>query len=278
MSNYVEDKVIVVTGAASGFGKLLSEKATAFGACVVAGDINEAALSEVIEPLKAQGARVSGLKVDVTVRSEMRALVNHAVETFGRVDVMINNAGVMPLAFFRDHESAHDAWDRCIDINFKGVLNGIAATHDAMMIQGRGHIINISSIYGNHPVTGGGVYGATKAAVAFLTESLRQESLGKIKVTTVKPTGVPATALGTGVVNPEAVSGILGSNAPEYMVKFAAAAEGTLSSEDMDSNNIQYWALEPEYLADQIIYAINQPWGVSISEITVRASGDAYVI
>ena len=157
MSNYVEDKVIVVTGAASGFGKLLSEKATALGASVVAGDINEAALSEVIEPLKAQGARVSGLKVDVTVRSEMRALVNHAVETFGRVDVMINNAGVMPLAFFRDHESAHDAWDRCIDINFKGVLNGIAATHDAMMTQGRGHIINISSIYGNHPVTGGGV-------------------------------------------------------------------------------------------------------------------------
>jgi NADP-dependent 3-hydroxy acid dehydrogenase YdfG len=147
-----------------------------------------------------------------------------------------------------------------------------------MMTQGRGHIINISSIYGNHPVTGGGVYGATKAAVAFLTESLRQESLGKIKVTTVKPTGVPATALGTGVVNPEAVSGILGSNAPEYMGKFAAAAEGALSSEDMDSNNIQYWALEPEYLADQIIYAINQPWGVSISEITVRASGDAYVI
>ena len=175
MSNYIEDKVIVVTGAASGFGKLVSEKATALGASVVAGDINEAALNEVIEPLKAQGARVSCLGVDVTVRSEMRALVNHAVKTFGRVDVMINNAGVMPLAFFRDHESAHDAWDRCIDINIKGVLNGIAATHDTMMKQGRGHIINISSIYGNHPVTGGGVYGATKAALINMCEALRME-------------------------------------------------------------------------------------------------------
>ena len=278
MSNHIENKVIVITGAASGFGKLVSEKLTALGACLVAGDINKSALDEVVAPLASKGARITAMKVDVTARSEMMALVKHAVDTFGRVDVMINNAGVMPLAFFSDHHAAHDAWDRCIDINFKGVLNGIAAAHDAMIEQGRGHIVNVSSIYGNYPVVGGGVYGATKAAVTFLSESLRQESLGKIKVTTVKPTGVPATALGTGVVNPEAVSGILGANAPTYMGKFAAAAGGALSAEELDSNNVQYWALEPEYLADQIVYVINQPWGVSIAEITVRATGDAYVI
>ena len=158
----------------------------------------------------------------------MQSLIKLALDTFGRVDVLINNAGVMPLAFFRDHEAAHDAWDRCIDINFKGVLNGVAAAHDAMIAQGRGHVINVSSIYGNYPVVGSAVYGATKAAVTFLSESLRQESLGKIKVTTVKPTGVPGTALGTGVVNPEAIVGILGANAPGYMGKFAAAAEGKL--------------------------------------------------
>jgi NADP-dependent 3-hydroxy acid dehydrogenase YdfG len=146
------------------------------------------------------------------------------------------------------------------------------------MLQGRGHVINLSSIYGNFPVAGGGVYGATKAAVDFLSESLRQETQGKIKVTNVKPTGIPATGLGAGVINPMAVSGILGGNAAAYMERFAQAAEGKVPPELTDPEKIGYYALDPEYLADQIIYAINQPWGVSISEITVRASGDAYVI
>jgi len=282
MSSHIKDKVIVITGAASGFGRLLSVKASALGACVVAGDINGAALDQVVAASKAQETRIAekivGKQVDVTDRLEMQALIDLALATFGRVDVLINNAGVMPLAFFSDHERAHDAWDRCIDINFKGVLNGIAAAHDVMIEQGRGHVVNVSSIYSNFPVVGSAVYGATKAAVTFLSESLRQESQGKIKVTTIKPTGVPGTALGTGVVNPEAINGILGSNAAQYMEKFTAAAEGKLSAEELDSNSIQYWALEPEYLADQIIYAIDQPWGVSISEITVRAAGDAYVI
>ena len=191
---------------------------------------------------------------------------------------MINNAGIMPLAFFSDHDQAADAWERCVDINFKGVLNGITAVYDQMIKQGRGHIVNLSSIYGNFPVVGGAVYGATKAAVDFLSESLRQETSGRIKVTNVKPTGVPATALGAGVINGEAVVGILGANASTYMAKFVAAVEGKLSAEEKDPDSIRYWALDPGYLADQIIYAINQPWGVSISEITVRASGDAYII
>jgi NADP-dependent 3-hydroxy acid dehydrogenase YdfG len=280
--NHIADKVIVVTGAASGFGKLVCEKASSLGAKIVAADINESGLNDFISSLKVNNSnndsKATSLKVDVTDPNDMHKLAAHAIETFGSIDVMINNAGVMPLAYFADHEVATEAWDRCIDINFKGVLHGISAVHDQMMHQGRGHVINLSSIYGNFPVSGGGVYGATKAAVDFLSESLRQESQGKIKVTNVKPTGVPATSLGGGVINPGAVAGILGANAISYMGKFAEAAEGSLRNEETDVNNIQYWALEPEYLAEQIIYAINQPWGVSISEITVRAAGDAYVI
>lgn len=278
MSNYLDSKVIIITGAASGFGKLVSEKASAMGARVVAADINEAGLDELIGTLKNSNAQITGKRVDVTLRTEMQALIEHAIDSFGQIDVMINNAGIMPLAFFADHRQAADAWERCIDINFKGVVNGISAVYDQMIKQGRGHIINLSSIYGNFPVVGGAVYGATKAAVDFLSESLRQETQGKIKVTNIKPTGVPATALGTGIVNAEAISGILGANAPAYLAKFQDAAEGKLSADELNPDSIKYWALDPVYLADQIIHAINQPWGVSISEITVRASGDAYVI
>ncbi|MFT4677894.1 MAG: NADP-dependent 3-hydroxy acid dehydrogenase YdfG [Patiriisocius sp.] len=278
MTEFMQGKVIVITGAASGFGMLVSQKAAAMGAKIVAADINQVQLNEVVVGVQSNNGQISGLETDVTNREQVEALAKHAINTFGAIDVMINNAGIMPLAFFADHAQAKDAWERCIDINFKGVLNGISSVYDQMMLQGRGHVINLSSIYGNFPVAGGGVYGATKAAVDFLSESLRQETQGKIKVTNVKPTGIPATGLGAGVINPMAVSGILGGNAAAYMERFAQAAEGKVPPELTDPEKIGYYALDPEYLADQIIYAINQPWGVSISEITVRASGDAYVI
>ncbi|MEC8819445.1 MAG: SDR family NAD(P)-dependent oxidoreductase, partial [Pseudomonadota bacterium] len=159
-----------------------------------------------------------------------------------------------------------------------GVLNGICAVYDQMISQGHGHVINVSSIYGNFPVVGAGVYGATKAAVNFLSESLRMESQGRIKVTTIKPTGVPATGLGAGVVNREAVIGILGANMSAYAQQSEALAAGQLPESQLDPERIEYFALEPDLLADQIVYAMNQPLGVSISELTVRASGDAYIL
>jgi len=278
MADHIHDKVIVIAGAASGFGRLVTGKTLARGARVIAGDINQPGLDALRDAVSATAQSLVTVPVDVTDRASMHALARRAIEAHGRIDVMINNAGVMPLAFFADHAAAADAWERCIDINFKGVLNGIAAVHDHMIAQGRGHIVNLSSIYGNFPVAGGGVYGATKAAVDFLSESLRVESRGRIKVTNVKPTGVPATGLGQGVVNPAAIAGILGANAPDYMGMFAAAAEGKLPAAARDPDNIAYWALDASYLADQIVYAIDQPWGVVISEITVRAAGDAYVI
>ena len=276
--NHLDGKVIVITGAGSGFGQLVSEKAAAMGASIVASDVNQEALDVVVAGIKADGGAAIAVAADVTNRAQMQVLAEDAVAEFGAIDVMLNNAGIMPLAFYADHKNAADAWEKCIDINFKGVLNGITAVYDQMISQGRGHVINISSIYGNYPTAGGGVYGATKAAVVFLSESLRIESQGKIKVTTVRPTGVPATNLGTGIVNPEAVSGLLGINTVDYMSKFEAAAAGQMPANMLDRNEIEYFALEPDLLAEQIIHAMNQPWGVAISDITVRASGDGYVI
>ena len=278
ITNHVADKVIVITGAGSGFGRLVSEKTAALGAAVVGGDINAAALLETARAVETQGGRIVTRVTDVTRYSDQEALIALALERFGRVDVMLNNAGTMPLAFYADHANAREAWERCIDINIKGVLYGMLAVHDTMIAQGRGHVINVSSIYGNYPVVGAGVYGATKAAVNVLSESLRMESQGRIKVTIVKPTGVPATGLSSGVVNPAAVVGILGHNMASYGAKMQALAAGQLPAADSDPDSITYVALAPEWLADQIVYAINQPWGVAIGDITVRASGDGYIL
>lgn len=278
MTNYIENKIIVVTGAGGGFGQLVCEKTAAMGACIVAADINTEALDTVVKNINDAGGKAIAVQTDVTSSEAMHQLAAATLDEFGQIDVMLNNAGIMPLAFYSDHKQAAAAWDKCIDINFKGVLNGIVAVHDQMIRQGRGHVINIASIYGNYPTAGGGVYGATKAAVVFLSESLRIESQGKIKVTTIRPTGVPATGLGAAIVNPEAVSGLLGVNTASYLSKFEAAEAGQLPASNLDINDIEYFALDPSSLADQIVHTINQPWGVAITDVTVRASGDGYVI
>jgi NADP-dependent 3-hydroxy acid dehydrogenase YdfG len=277
-ADHVAGKVIVITGAAGGFGRLVAEKTAARGARVVAADVNESELETTVKSITEAGGAAQGVRADVTDRAQMAELARRAVEGFGAIDVMVNNAGVMPLAFYADHAQAAEAWDRCIDINFKGVLHGISAVHDQMIEQGRGHIVNISSIYGNYPVAGAAVYGATKAAVNVLSEALRQESQGRIKVTTIRPTGVPTTGLGAGVLNPAAVGGILGAGEARFMETMGALFGEDPPAELSDPNAMGYFALSPELLADQIVYAIDQPWGVSISDLTVRASGDSYLI
>jgi NADP-dependent 3-hydroxy acid dehydrogenase YdfG len=278
MSDHIGDKVIVLTGAGGGFGRLISLKAASLGARLVCADIDADAVNATVQDIQNAQGQAFGRQTDVTDATQMAALAQAAVERFGRIDVMVNNAGVMPLAFYADHSAAAGLWHRCIDINIKGVLNGIMAVHDQMIAQGRGHIVNISSIYGNFPVAGAGVYGATKAAVNFLSESLRVESQGKIKVTVIKPTGVPGTGLGAGIVNPAAIVGILGQNAPSYLATMRALASGGLSADQADPENIAYAALGPDFIADQVIHAINQPWGVSLGDITIRASGDGYIL
>lgn len=277
MGEHIRERVILVTGAGGGFGRRICEKAANQGARVVCTDVDEAGLTETAAAILAAGGQVLHRRADVTMLADLQAAVAAGVREFGRIDVMVNNAGVMPLAFWRDHAEAADAWSRCIDINIKGVLNGIMAVHDQMIAQGRGQVINISSIYGNFPVAGAGVYGATKAAVNFLSEALRVESQGAIKVTTIRPTGVPGTNLGAGVINPEAIVGILGQNAPAYLEALRrlanSPAEGPASAD-----SIAYLALAPDFIADAVIHAIDQPWGVLVSDITVRASGDQYIL
>ena len=278
MSTHIQDKVIIITGAGSGFGRLVSEKAASKGAKIVGADINAETLGETEALVKKAGGEMISQVTDVSDLSQMKALAAKAVEAFGRIDVMINNAGIMPLAFFSDHDAAADAWHRCIDINIKGVLNGQIAVYDQMMAQGRGQVINLSSIYGNFPVTGAAVYGASKTAVNFLSESFRVECQGKIKVTIIKPTGVPMTNLNSAVINPEAAVGIMGQNAATYTEVFARMAEGKLSAEELDANNAGNIMLDPAYIADAIMFAMDQPWGVSMGDITVRATGDAYIL
>ena len=278
MANYIEGKTIVITGAASGFGQLISQKAVAAGAKVVRADINEDSLNQTVQALTEAGGDAIAHPVDVSDLAQMHGLAAKAVAAFGRIDVMVNNAGIMPLAFYADHADASHRWSQCIDINIKGVLHGIISVYDQMLAQEEGHVINVSSIYGNFPVAGAGVYGASKAAVNFLSESLRVEARGKIKVTTVKPTGVPATGLAAGIVNPEAVVGILGQNQPEFQSTMQSIADGQVDQKVVSQDSMGCAVLEPDYIADQVIYAINQPKGVTVGDITMRGSGDYFVL
>ncbi len=255
--SHVEGKVVVVTGAAGGFGLLTSRMLAERGATVVGFDV-----------LDAEGCLV----VDMADRSGVRAAVDGVVAEHGRIDVLVNNAGIMPLAFLADHDKAADAWDRCIDVNVKGVLHGIYAAYDHMVRQGGGHVVNIASIYGNYGVAGAAVYGATKAAVITLSNALRVEAQGKIKVTVVRPTGVPGTGLMAGIMDMGAVLPLAGHNVDRLVSRF-----GGTEQEAPGPDDVRYWAITPEELAAQIVYAIDQPAGVAIADITVRATGEDYV-
>ncbi|RRQ27435.1 SDR family oxidoreductase [Rhodococcus sp. Eu-32] len=277
MSQHLKDKVILITGAGGGFGQLIAEKTAAQGAKVVGVDINEQGLKTVFDGIAARGLQGTYSVADVTDMEQVVAAAQHAVTTFGALDVLVNNAGVMPLAYFADHERAWQKWHKAIDINIKGVVNGISAVYDQMIAQGRGQVVNISSIFGNAGIDGSGVYSATKAAVTTISDSLRIEAKGKIKVTTVKPTGVTGTNLASWIVNENAILGLTGQRASTFTENMGAATTGTLRPEQTDVDNIEYWLIKPDDLADAVVHVIDQPWGISISDITVRASGEDYL-
>jgi NADP-dependent 3-hydroxy acid dehydrogenase YdfG len=277
VSQHLQDKVIIVTGAGNGFGKLIAERCAAAGAKLVGVDIDADGLASVFDGITAAGHIGLGMPGDVTDLAQMRAVADRAVAEFGAIDVIVNNAGVMPLAFFADHARAADRWHRAIDINIKGVVNGISAVYDQMITQGRGQVVNISSIYGNAGIAGSGVYSATKAAVNAISDSLRAETKGKIKVTTVRPTGVAGTNLASWIVNGEAIFGMVGGRATDYAAHSKAMIKGTLPAELTDPDSIEYWLITPDELADAVVHVIDQPWGISLSDVTVRASGEDYL-
>ena len=200
MSKNIEDKVVVITGASSGLGEATAQLLSTEGATVVLGARRQDRINTLAETLMRAGGKALAVTMDVTDRAQVKRLVDAAVRTFGRVDVMINNAGLMPQAPLELLKV--DEWDRMIDVNIKGVLYGIAAALPHMKAQKSGHFVNVSSVAGHKVGPGFAVYAATKYAVRALSEGLRQEVKPyNIRTTVISP-GAVATELPDSVTDP----------------------------------------------------------------------------
>jgi NADP-dependent 3-hydroxy acid dehydrogenase YdfG len=242
MTDNITGKVIVITGASSGMGAAAASHLAAKGAGVVLGarrgDRIEALAAEIGEA----GGKAIAVVTDVTKREDVRRLVDAAVETYGRIDVLINNAGVMPLSPL-DRLKVEE-WDRMIDVNVKGVLYGIAAALPHMKAQGAGHFINLASVAGHKLFEGSAVYSATKFAVRALSDGLRQEMAShNIRTTIISP----------GAVRTELLDHI--------------------SETDVRKANQDYVGevgLPAETFARLVAFAINEPEDVGINEILFR--------
>ncbi|MGC0807746.1 SDR family oxidoreductase [Pantoea agglomerans] len=232
-------KVILITGASSGIGAGIARELAKTDAILLLGARRESRLAALAEELQFNGAEVAIKALDVTRREEMTQFVEYALERWGRVDVMINNAGIMPLspmASLRVEE-----WEQMIDVNIKGVLYGIASVLPTMLAHQRGHIINIASIGALAVSPTAAVYCATKFAVRAISDGLRQEN-SQLRVTCVHP----------GVVESELASTITDPAAAEAMQHYRAIA------------------LQPDAIGRAVRYAIEQPDEVDVNEIVVR--------
>jgi NADP-dependent 3-hydroxy acid dehydrogenase YdfG len=241
-------KVILITGASSGIGEATARTLAANGHKVVLGARRTERLEKIAADIRKSGGTAEFRALDVANRADVAAFAHFAREKFGRVDVIFNNAGVMPVSPMNALKV--DEWDRIIDVNIKGVLNGIAAVLPIMEAQGSGHIISTAST-GAHAVGGQfGVYCASKYAVRAIMEGLRQE-MTQIRVTTISP-GVTESELGHDIT-----------------VKDTAAAVGQLRSIALDTNAV----------ANAINYVVSQPADVDVNEMiirTVRSAGHAF--
>jgi NADP-dependent 3-hydroxy acid dehydrogenase YdfG len=226
----IKDKVIVITGASSGMGAITAHKLATLGAKVVLAARRKDKLEALVNEL---GESAMFVKTDVTIRSEVDNLIVQAIKKFGKVDVLWNNAGIMPVSFFE--EGLVEEWDKMIDVNIKGVLYGINAVLPHMLERVGKRIFQSSA-----------VYSGTKFAVRAIMETLRDETAGKIKITTIYP-GAVTTELGHDITSP----------------KVAKMAESFGNIDRLDAVAI----------ADAVIYAISQPGNVAVNDITVRPLG-----
>ncbi|MET3808209.1 NADP-dependent 3-hydroxy acid dehydrogenase YdfG [Nakamurella sp. UYEF19] len=242
----ISNKVVAITGASSGIGEasalLLAER----GAKLVLGARRTERLAILADQIRAAGGEAVFLGIDVTRRDDLLALVRLAVDTFGHLDVMINNAGVMPISPL--DELRVEDWEAMIDVNIKGVLNGIAAALPVFRSQHHGHIINTSSTAALKVVPNMSVYSGTKMAVRAISEGLRQEAGPHLRVTVVLP-GMTSTEGAGGVTNPEIRAGLQAS---------------------LDS-----MAMPASAVARAIAFAIEQPEEVDVGEIVVRPTAQA---
>ncbi|PDS63037.1 oxidoreductase [Rhizobium anhuiense] len=245
MTENIKDKVVVITGASSGLGEATARRLSNEGAKLILGARRLDRLQALAAELSLDNESV--LKTDVTDRSQVKALVDLAVNKHGRIDVIINNAGLMPSSML---DKLHvDEWDRMIDVNLKGVLYGVAAALPVMIKQKSGQIINVSSVAGHKVGPGGVVYAATKHAVRVITEGLRQE---------VKPYNIRTTIVSPGAVATELTDTITDKDV-------AAGMKAVYES-----------AISADSFARAVVFAISQPDDVDINEILFRPTSQAY--
>ena len=242
MSN-IQGKVIVITGASSGLGEATARHLAQLGAKVVLGARRIERLQQLVHDIESADGQALSVATDVQRRSDVENLVQQAIQKFGRVDVLINNAGIMPLAAMSKLKV--DEWEQTIDVNIKGVLYGIAAVLPNMQAQQSGHIINLSSVAGLKVAGGlGTVYSASKFAVKAISEGLRMEvAADNIRVTTLYP----------GAIASELVHGSSDAQAGAAMQAF-----------------YEQYEISADSVARAIAYAIEQPDDVAINEITLR--------
>jgi NADP-dependent 3-hydroxy acid dehydrogenase YdfG len=247
MSNNIEGKVVVITGASSGLGEATARLLSAQGSTVVLGARRAERIEALADELRRRGGRALALPTDVTRSAEVQALADAAIKAFGRIDVMINNAGLMPSSPLERLKI--DDWDRMIDVNIKGVLYGIAAVLPHMKERQSGHIVNVSSVAGHKVRAGTAVYSATKHAVRALTEGLRQE---------VKPYGIRTTIISPGAV--------------------ATELPDSITEADVQSGVKAFYqiAIPADSFARAVAYALSQPDDVDINEILFRPTKQEY--
>ena len=243
MENNINGKIVAITGASSGIGEATAIMLAAKGAKVVLGARRTDRLENLVNRIKTAGGEAVYLLTDIKQRNDLVKLVDLACQAYGRLDVMINNAGISHLSRIDDLQV--DDWEEMIDVNLKGTLYGIAAALPVFKKQGSGHIINIISTSGIKIVPLQGVYAGTKNAVRTIAEALRQESGGKYRVTGISP----------GFVNTELTDHIK-DEATKAAIKAKAA--------DI--------AITPDAIAAAVFYAISQPDNVDVGDIVIRPS------
>jgi NADP-dependent 3-hydroxy acid dehydrogenase YdfG len=238
-------KVVALTGASSGIGEAAARELARAGMKVVVGARRTDRLQKLVEEIRAQGGEADFRALDVTRREDVEAFIAFAEARFGRVDVLVNNAGLMPLSPLAALKT--DEWDRMIDVNIRGVLNGIAAALPRFQAQGGGHVVNVASVAAHQVWPTTAVYSATKYAVWAITEGLRQEH-PDIRATIVSP-GVVESELADTITDPSTAAAI---------------------------REARTVALKPEVIAKAIRFAIDQPAEVGVNEVIVRPMGGAF--
>lgn len=239
----IKGKVVAITGASSGMGKAIAKELAKNGAKVVLGARRTELLQQLAEEIKSKGGQAAFVQTDVKKKADLIRLVNTAVEQYGTLDVIVNNAGISQLS--RIEELDIDGWEEMIDINLKGVLYGMAAAVPVFRQQQSGHIVNIISTSGIKIVPMQGVYAGTKNAVRTIAEAFRQESDGKIRITGISP-GFVKTDFADHIKNEEMKITI--------------------------QKGMEEIAIDPIAIANAVLYAISQPDDVEIGDIVIRPS------